>query len=251
MTAVTTLMYITVFLFGITAGSFLNVCILRIPAGESVVTVPSHCTSCGRRLGPLELIPLFSYLALRGRCASCHSRISAQYPLIEAANGLIWVVLFLRFGLTPMFVLSCLLCSALLVLSVIDARTREIPPGATGFIFILGAARMLFGISEWPLYLIGFFAVSAPLYLVLIATGGRGIGGGDVKLMAVCGLFLGWKLVLLAFFAGCLLGSVIHLSLMALKKAGRVLALGPYLSAGVFLALMWGDAAISWYFGLF
>lgn len=251
MDTVTALMYIAVFLFGITVGSFLNVCILRIPKKESVVTVPSHCTSCGKRLRWFELIPIFSYLFLRGRCSACKSRISAQYPLIEAANGVLWVVLFLRFGLSPEFLTACLLCSALLVLSVIDARTREIPPGATVFILVLGVIRLLPDLHGWPLYLIGFFAVSVPLLLILIATGGRGIGGGDVKLMAACGLFLGWKLVLLAFFLGCLLGSVIHLSLMAFKKAGRVLALGPYLSAGVFISLLWGDALIAGYLGLF
>lgn len=250
METVTALMYITVFLFGITVGSFLNVCILRIPEKESIVTVPSHCTSCGKRLRWYELIPIFSWLFLRGRCSACKSRISAQYPLIEAANGVLWLILFLRFGPTPDFILASLLCSALLVLSMIDARTREIPPGTVIFILVLGAVRAVIGFVEWPLFVIGFFAVSVPLYLILVATGGRGIGGGDVKLMAACGLFLGWKLILLAFFAGCVFGSVIHLSLMVLKKAGRSLALGPYLSAGVFFALLWGDALIRWYFGL-
>ncbi len=251
MPMVTTLTYIIIFLFGIAVGSFLNVCILRLPKGESVVTEPSHCVRCGRRLRPLELIPLFSYLFLRGRCASCKGRISPQYPLVEAANGLLWLILFLRFGARPLFALSCLLCSALLVLSVVDARTREIPPGTTASILVLGVLRLLFDLPNWQLYSIGFFAVSLPLYGILMISGGRGIGGGDVKLMAVCGLFLGWKLTLLAFFAGCVFGSVIHLSRMAAKKAGRVLALGPYLSAGVFFALLWGDALLNWYFSLF
>lgn len=248
---VTMFTYSIIFLFGITVGSFLNVCILRLPKGESIVTVPSHCVGCGRRLRPLELIPLFSYLFLRGRCASCKRRISPQYPLVEAANGVIWLILFWRFRLTPLFVLACLLCSALLVLSVVDARTREIPPGTTIAILVLGALRLILDLPGWPLYVIGFFAVSLPLYIILMASGGRGIGGGDVKLMAACGLFLGWKLILLAFFAGCFFGSVIHLSRMAAKKAGRVLALGPYLSAGVFFALLWGDALLKWYFSQF
>jgi leader peptidase (prepilin peptidase)/N-methyltransferase len=251
MDTVTALIYITVFLFGITVGSFLNVCILRIPKKESIVTVPSHCMSCGKRLRWFELIPLFSFLFLRGRCSACKSRISAQYPLIEAANGVLWLFLFWRFGLTPVFILSCLMCSALLVASVIDVRTREIPPGTTIFILVLGAIRAFIGLSNWPLLVPGFFAVSVPLYILLIATGGRGIGGGDIKLMAVCGFFLGWKLIILAFFTGCVLGSVIHLSRMAAKKAGRVLALGPYLSAGVFLSLMWGGTVLHWYFSLF
>ena len=250
MDTVTALLYIVVFLFGITVGSFLNVCILRIPKKESIVTVLSHCMSCGHRLRWFELIPLFSYLFLRGRCSACKSRISAQYPLIEAANGVLWCILLWRFGPAPDFILASLLCSALLVLSVIDAREREIPPGTTIFILVLGGVRLFLDRADWSLYVIGFFAVSVPLLLVLLATGGRGIGGGDIKLMAACGLFLGWKDVLLAFFAACVLGSVIHLSLMAAKKADRTLALGPYLSAGVFLALMWGDAAIRWYLGL-
>lgn len=244
------LTYGTVFLFGITAGSFLNVCILRIPRGESVVTVPSHCMSCGKRLRWFELVPLFSYLMLRGRCSACKSRISVQYPLVEAANGLLWCLLFWRFGPEPDFILACLLCSALIVLSVIDARTLEIPPGANVFIFALGAVRGILNFQDWPLYVIGFVAVSAPLFLILILSGGRGIGGGDVKLMAACGLFLGWKLVILSFFLGCILGTLIHLPLMASKKAGRVLAMGPYLSAGVLLSLVWGDAFLGWYLGL-
>lgn len=250
MDSVTMLTYIIVFLFGIAVGSFLNVCILRIPAGESVVTGPSHCMSCGRRLRWYELIPLFSYLFLRGRCSACGRRISAQYPVVEAANGTLWCVLFRRFGPAPDFFLACLLCSSLLVLSVIDARTREIPPGVNWFILALGAVRVFWHLSDWPQYAAGFFAVSIPLLLILLISRGRGIGGGDVKLMAACGLFLGWKLAILAFFLGCILGTLVHLPLMAAKKAGRVLALGPYLAAGVFLALLWGDAALGWYLGL-
>ena len=251
MDTVTALTYIVIFLFGITVGSFLNVCIYRLPKGESVVTVPSHCMKCGKKLKWYELIPLFSYIFLRGRCSECKSPISAQYPLIEAANGILWCILFRRFSMTPVFFLACGMCSALVVLSVIDARTRIIPPGTTIFILVLGLGRVLCDLPNWQLYAIGFVAVSVPLYIILIVTGGRGIGGGDIKLMAACGLFLGWRNILLAFFAACLLGSVIHLSLMAAKKADRTLALGPYLSAGVFLALLWGDAALTWYLGLF
>jgi leader peptidase (prepilin peptidase)/N-methyltransferase len=242
--------YIVIFLFGITVGSFLNVCILRLPKKESIVTVPSHCMACGKRLKPWELVPLFSYLFLRGRCSKCGARISAQYPLIEAANGVLWCVLFWRFGPGADFLLSCFLTSALLVAGVIDGRTREIPPGATVFILVLGALRLFLDLPHWPLYGIGFFAVSSLLLLILILSGGRGVGGGDVKLMAACGLFLGWKLILLAFFLGCAAGSVVHLTRMAFFKAGRVLALGPYLAFGVFASLLWGDAVLRWYLGL-
>lgn len=251
MPSLTLLMNIFVFLFGITVGSFLNVCILRIPKGESIVTGPSHCTRCGRKLNWYELIPLFSFLALRGRCAGCKARISAQYPIVEAANGLLWLLVFQVLGFTLEALLACFFASCLLVLSVIDARTREIPSGTSLFIFLLGVAGTLLDLQNWQSHLIGLFAVSVPLALIFFATGGRGMGGGDIKLMAGCGLLLGWKLVVLGFFLGCFAATIIHLTLIAFKKAGRTLSFGPYLSVGVFAALLWGSALIDWYLHLF
>ncbi len=251
MDAFTVLPYIFIFLFGVVIGSFLNVCILRIPAGESIVTGPSHCMSCGRRLKWFELIPLFSWLALGGRCRTCKASISPQYPLIEGANGLLWVLVCSQMGVTPDAILGCLMTSALLVLSVIDGRIREIPPGTVIAITVLGALRLLLHPELWTLLLPGAVAVSGFLFLVLLVTGGRGVGGGDVKLMAACGLFLGWKLIILAFFLGCIIGSVVHLVRMRHFGAGRELALGPYLSLGVLLSLLWGNALLTWYFGLF
>jgi leader peptidase (prepilin peptidase)/N-methyltransferase len=251
MNALVASMYALVFLFGLVVGSFLNVCILRIPKRESIITGPSHCTRCGRRLNWYELIPLFSFLALRGRCAGCKTRISPQYPLVEATNALLWLLIFHLLDLTAAAALACLLASALLVLSVIDARTREIPPGLTLFIFLLGVAATLLDLQNWLSHLIGLFAVSLPLLAVFLLTGGRGVGGGDIKLMAACGLLLGWKLVLLGFFFGCIAATVLHLALMAAKKAGRTLSFGPYLSAGVLFALLWGDALLNWYFSFF
>ena len=250
MDALTALMYIFIFLLGTVFGSFLNVCILRIPAGESIVTGPSHCTRCGKRLKWYELIPLFSFLALRGRCSGCKAKISAQYPIIEALNGALWVLIFLMLGFTSYAGLSCLLVSALLVLSVIDARTGEIPPGISAFLLVLGVAATIFDLPALIAHLIGLAAVSLPLYLIWLITRGRGIGGGDIKLMAVCGLFLGWKLAILGFFLGCFAAALLHLTLMAFKKAGRALPFGPYLSIGLFLALIWGNSLINWYLGL-
>ena len=251
MDAVTVISYIFVFLFGIAAGSFLNVCILRIPKKENIVSVPSHCMSCNRRLKWYELVPVFSWLILRGRCRTCGSPVSPQYPLIEAGNGLLWVLICIFYGFTPDALFCCLLTSALLALAVIDGRTGEIPPGINIFILALGLVRLVFHLDGWLEYVIGFFAVGLPLLLILLISGGRGIGGGDVKLMAVCGLFLGWKLVLLAFFAGCILGSIIHLLRMHVSGAGKVLALGPYLAAGVFLSMLWGEQLLFWYLGKF
>ena len=245
-----TVLYIIVFIFGITVGSFLNVCILRIPAHESIVKGPSHCPDCGKQLKWYELIPLFSWLALRGRCSGCKGAISAQYPLIETANGALWVLCFALLGLSFETALACLLVSTLIVVAIIDARTMEIPPGTTITVLVLGVIATAIDYQNVLFHIIGFFAVSLPLYLVFAATKGRGIGGGDIKLMAGCGLFLGWKLCIFGFFAGCVIGTIIHLTLMAAKKAGRQLSFGPYLSIGIIIALLFGEHFINWYISL-
>jgi leader peptidase (prepilin peptidase)/N-methyltransferase len=240
-------------LFGLLTGSFLNVCILRVPAHKSVITAPSRCPDCGRRLHPLELIPLFSYIAQRGRCRGCGGKISAQYPVIEAANALLWVLAALRFGSVPQLILSCAALSALLGLAVIDGRTGEIPFGFTAFIGVCGVLNI--SVKLWVnlyfitviSYIIGFFAVSLPLYIVYSVTKRRAVGGGDIKLLAASGLFLGWKLVILGFFAACLTGTVTHLTRMKFAGAGRELRLGPYLALGLAFAMFFGDALIDRY----
>jgi len=240
--------YIIIFIFGIVLGSFLNVCIYRIPKQEDIVKARSHCMQCDHLLGWYELIPLFSYLFQGGKCRACKCNLSVQYPLIEAANGIAYVLIFIINGMNVDSLLYCLLISALIVLSVIDWRTYEIPVGINYFIFVLGVARTVLHYKDWVNHVIGFFAVSAVLYLIIVVTKGRGIGGGDMKLMAVCGLFLGWKEIILAFLLGCIIGSVVHIIRMRVTKCDHVLALGPYLSVGVVLAMLWGSQWITWYF---
>ena len=171
-------------------------------------------------------------------------------PLASEAPEFIVALMFASRGNAGL-ALGCLLSSTLLVLSVIDARTLEIPSGTSIAILVLGAIATGIDYQNWLSHLIGLFAISLPLLLVLLITGGRGIGGGDIKLMAGCGLFLGWKLIILGFFGGCLLGALIHLCLMAAKKAGRTLSFGPYLALGVVLSMLWGDRLISWYVSMF
>ena len=248
---VTVLSYIIVALFGLMIGSFLNVCILRIPKGESIVTAPSHCMRCGQRIKWYELIPVFSWLILKGRCSGCKSPISAQYPLVEAVTGVLYTSIYYRFGISVETLLYMSMTSALLALSVIDFRTFEIPMGFNIFLAVVGLARVATDPGNWLLYLIGFFAVSVFLLIVFLITGGRGIGGGDIKLMAVCGLILGWKLILVAFILGCVLGSILHLIRMSVKKEGAVLAFGPYLSLGVLIAALWGAGILNAYLSLF
>lgn len=245
-----TLLYILIFTFGLCIGSFLNVVILRVPAGESIVTGPSHCPRCGRKLKWYELFPLFSFLALRGRCSGCGERISPQYPIVEAANGLLWLFLFWQLGIGGYALLVSLLASVLLALSVIDARTGEIPLGLNAAVLVLAVLATVLDRDNWLSHVSGLFTVSIPLWLVWLLTKGRGVGGGDIKLMAAAGLFLGWRNIVLSLFLACILATVIHLMLMAAKKAGRRLAFGPYLSAAILLALLWGEGLITWYLSL-
>ena len=234
-------------LYGIVIGSFLNVLILRIPVKESFTLKRSHCMACGHTLAWYDLFPLFSYLFLGGKCRYCKVHISCQYPIVEALNGLLYIGLYLVNGLSVETLLYCLCTSALICLSAIDWRTKEIPFGFNLFIFLLGLIRLFTDIGEWSQYVIGLFAVSGFLFLLLVLSKGRAMGGGDIKLMAATGLLLGWQLNIIAFLVGCILGSIIHLTLMAMKKADRVLAFGPYLSMGVYIAMIWGEQLVSWY----
>lgn len=248
---ITLLILPLVFLYGILVGSFLNVCIYRIPKHENIVTTPSHCMSCGYGLKWYDLIPVFSWLCLRGKCRKCKAPISVQYPLIEALNGVLWVITIAMCGLTLEGILYCLLASALLVLSVIDFRTYEIPFGINVFIALLGVVRLVTDLHNWWLYLLGAVLVSGIFYITYLATGGRGMGGGDIKLMAAAGLLLGAPKVFLAMLLGCALGVVIHSVRMKVSKADHRLAFGPYLAMGLFLSAVAGGPVITWYLGLF
>lgn len=242
--------YIIIFLYGIVIGSFLNVCIFRIPKQESIVKVNSHCMSCGYRLKWYDLIPLFSYLFLGGKCRKCGSKISVQYPIVEALNGGLYLIAYAVCGWSIETLLYCFLFSALLALSVIDFRTYEIPLGFNLFILALGLVRVITDYANWLDYGIGLLSVSGFLYVIYLITKGRGIGGGDIKLMAVCGLLLGWKRILMAFLLGCIIGSVVHIARMKITKADHVLAMGPYLSVGVMIAALWGEQLLQWYLGM-
>lgn len=248
--AIENFLYIMIFIYGIVIGSFLNVCIYRIPKKESVVMVNSHCMSCGHKLAWYDLFPLFSYLFLKGRCRYCGSKLSYQYPLIELLNGILYLIVFGVNGMNLESVLYALLASALLTLSVIDYRTLEIPVKINAVILGIGIIHIALDFENWIHYLIGFFSASLFLFLCLIITRGKGIGGGDIKLMAVAGLCLGWQNIMLALAAGCIIGSVIQCIIIAVTKNKTKFAMGPYLSVGVFIAMLWGDRFIDWYISL-
>ena len=243
------ILYIVIFIYGIMIGSFVNVLIYRIPKRENIAIEHSHCMNCGHKLRWYDLVPLFSWVFLRGKCRYCKSKISIQYPLVEVINGIGYVLIFVMCGLNLSSILYSLCFSMLVAITVIDWRTYEIPLGLNIVILTLGAIQCILDYGNWKLYLIGMVSVSGFLFLLMLVTAGRGMGDGDVKLMFAAGLLLGWKKIILALMIGCILGSIIHLILMKVSKKGRMLAFGPYLSAGILLAILFGDQLISLYIG--
>lgn len=237
--------------FGLCVGSFLNVLIYRIPKGEEFVKTPSHCMTCGHNLSWYENIPLISWLLQGGKCRACGVKLSAQYPIVEALNGAMWLLTGLLYRGNWLTVgLYCVLFSMLLVLSVIDWRTFTIPNGINLVIFLLGVVRLITDLDHWVSYVIGLVSVSLVFLLMHLATHGNGLGMGDVKLVAGAGLLLGWSSMLLAVVIGSLSGAIIH-SVRMRRGADRKLAFGPYLAAGIWIAALGGQQIVDAYFGLF
>lgn len=243
--------YVLIFLLGLCVGSFCNVLIYRIPREEEFVRTSSHCMTCGHVLKWYELIPVASWLIQGGKCRACGVKLSAQYPLVETVNGLMWLLAALVFrGDWLTVALYCILASMLLVLTVIDWRTYTIPNGINLVIFLLGVVRIVTDLGNWKLYGIGLLSVSAVFLLLHVLTGGNGLGMGDVKLVAAAGLLLGWPKMILAVLVGSLAGALIHSARMK-KGASNKLAFGPYLAAGIWFSALAGDRLITAYLSLF
>ena len=232
------------FLLGAAVGSFLNVCIHRIPEGKSIVRPPSHCPSCGRAIRVHDKIPILSYLILRGRCRDCGWRIPIQYPLVESMGGLSLLALFLKFGWSLKVPIYFVFLSSLIVIAFIDARRGIIPDRVSLPILLIGLLLSPFHLGLWEAFL-GAVTGGSLLFLIGTAyyhtTGREGMGGGDVKLLAMIGAFLGWKGALLSLFLGSLVGSMVGIS-MALWKGGEIgkttVPFGPFLSLGAVVYLL-------------
>lgn len=240
-------------IFGLLFGSFLNVCIFRIPKGESIVFGRSHCMSCGAKIKARDLVPVASFIVLRGRCRNCGERISARYPAVEALNAILWVVAAVIFGITPEAVVYMLFISGIIVISFIDIDTNLIPTGLVIYILIVGAVFCFFD-NAVPFYdkLIGVAAGGAPLLLILLVSRG-GMGLGDVEFAAAAGLLLGWKLMLLSLFLSFLAGGAFGAAAMLAKhKSGRTkIPFAPFLSLGMLIAALLGNGIINLYLSTF
>lgn len=243
------MLIISLFL-GICIGSFLNVCIYRIPRKEDIVFTPSHCFNCGSKIKWYDLIPVISYIILKGKCRHCKENISIQYPIIELSNGAAYMGIYCIYGLSVEMVLYSALYSALLVISLIDYKHYIIPNGLVVFIGFLGIINLVFDYNNWMTYLIGFFAVSIFLFIIAVVTGGK-MGGGDIKLMAVAGFLLGWQKIILALMIGSIVGAIIGLVLIRMKviKREQQVPFGPFLAFGIMLAAILGSNIIQLYLG--
>ncbi|MBR4608128.1 MAG: prepilin peptidase [Lachnospiraceae bacterium] len=243
----TAMQYALAIIIGLLLGGFVGDCIYRFSKKIGFAKKAS-CDSCNAKLSLYDLIPLVSFLLLKGRCRSCGAKVNIQYPLVELANGVLYMIVFMANGWNLQSAIYCLMTSAFLVISIVDEKTFEIPLACNLFIGGLGIIWCVIDYHNLISYLIGFVCVSGALYLLYIITGGALIGGGDVKLMAAAGLLLGWKDATLAFFLACILGSVIHVIRMKVsKKAEHVLAMGPYLCMALWICALWGDKMIEWY----
>ncbi|MCM2675177.1 A24 family peptidase [Shouchella plakortidis] len=231
-------------------GSFYNVVGLRVPVGESIVTPRSHCTKCDRTLEARELIPVLSFLLQRGSCRTCDTKISFLYPTTELVTGFLFAFSFYMFGWTAETIIALLLVSMLAIIFVSDMRYMLIPDKILLFFAIplvlvrMVAAPLTPWWDSWLGALIGF----ALLLLIAIISRG-GMGGGDIKLFAVLGIVLGWKLVLLTLFLASTYGAIVGIGAKLLKKVDRKqpIPFGPFIAAGALTAYFFGEALIRWY----
>jgi leader peptidase (prepilin peptidase)/N-methyltransferase len=245
------------FLFGSLVGSFLNVCIWRLPRGESIVKPASRCPRCHSRIAPWDNVPLISYLLLRGRCRSCGERISARYPAVEALTGGLAALLFIVFGPSVQAAMLFILICFLIVATFTDLDRMIIPDWVTLPGILLGLMiHVLVSPGDIWRFLLGAVVGGAALFLVAflgeLIFKKESMGGGDLKLAALVGAFLGWQSVLLSLFAAVLVGALTGLTLIiiGLKERQQYIPFGPFIAIGTVVVIFWGGDVIRAYTNL-
>jgi leader peptidase (prepilin peptidase)/N-methyltransferase len=253
-------------LFGVAVGSFLNVCIDRLPAGRSLVYPPSQCDTCQHGLSPQDLIPVFSYLWLRGRCRYCQARIPQRMLLVEVLSGIYFFLAFWRFSLSAEFAITAFWGCVFLVIMFVDWEHKLILnkvtyPAAVVALIILAVNSFLPGrgllanlvFLPEPSILSGVIggAIGFAFFLMVLFINPKGMGMGDVKLGGLMGLVVGFPLVIVALFIGIFIGGMVAVALLLLGMKGRkdVIPYGAFLAIGPMVTLLWGNDIIIWYLG--
>ena len=241
-----------VLLLGLTLGSFINVCIYRLPKNESIIAPRSYCQSCKTRIPIWDNIPVLSYLLLKGKCRQCTASISLLYPVVEVSTALLLLTGFIQFGMSMKFAIFCAIGPTLLTVAIIDIKHKDIPDTITlpGIIFGIVAGSYLFGLKESLLGLIsggGIFLLSSEIYYQV--RGRVGMGGGDIKFIAAVGALLGLKQVLLVIFLSAFIGSVVGLIGLIGKKLDAMsqIPFGPFLAVGTLIVYFSGENIINMY----
>lgn len=241
--------YLYFFIIGSILGSFYNVVGLRVPEKKSIVAPRSACPNCKHQLAVTELFPVLSFLLQKGKCRNCGCKISLIYPLFELCTGILFVFSIVRIGLTKELIVSLTLISLLMIITVSDITYMIIPDRVLLFFTpLVVVERILFPLHPWWNSLLGFVVGFSLLLLIAIVSRG-GMGGGDIKLFAVLGIVLGWKLVLLAFFFSTFFGALFGVIGMLFKKVerGKPMPFGPYIALGALVSYFLGENLINWY----
>jgi leader peptidase (prepilin peptidase)/N-methyltransferase len=252
--------YLIVFFYGICIGSFLNVVIYRLPRNESLIKRASHCTTCGAKIRIRDIIPIFSWLLLRGKCRNCGEKISPRYPVVEALNGIVYVITFTVMDFNALSVIYCIFFSILIAVGFMDWDTMEMDLRLLLLIALLAVpAWFLSDDVSLASHLIGLVCVSVPFFLIGEISGAvikkrtgekvRGIELGDTILMAAGGLLIGWKAVIAAAFCGIVLAAVCGL-VNKYRSGESKFAFGPFLAIGLFFGSLFGERMMDWYIQL-
>jgi leader peptidase (prepilin peptidase)/N-methyltransferase len=247
---------ILIFSLGLIVGSFSNVCIYRIPRNESVIYPASHCPKCRTKIKPIDNIPLLSYILLKGRCRNCGSKISIQYPVVEFLTGLIYLIIYLTYGLSIQSLVYIILSSALIIIAFIDLQEQIIPdvislPGIVIGLILSFIVPYISFINSVLGALFGGGIILIIAWVGSIIFKKEAMGGGDVKLTAMIGAFLGWRYTIISLFLGFFLGALtgIILIMAKIKKREDAIPFGPFIALGSIITLLCGEKILLWYLG--
>ncbi len=259
------LVFLTIiFLFGICIGSFLNVVIIRLPMenpeDRSLTKRSSHCMNCGTPIRPIDLIPVFSWIFLRGKCHSCGEKISVRYPIVESLNGILYVLTFMVLDINAKAIITCVLMSLLIVIAFMDWDTQEIDLVIVGLILLLAVPAAIFTDDVKLIHrIIGALAISVPFFIIgevsrpiirkKYGEDFRAIEQGDTALMVAAGALLGTQAVIVSAFVGIIAAALGGIIIKAITKDSKF-AFGPYLAIGIAVSMLWGNNIADWYISL-